>query len=205
MFYDWMGFSVKNHITYKSARESHDGSFHHKHTLAIQYYYYLLIKPKFGQRTIGSYTNKKRHFWVVTASVFSQRFYSLMKPFFKLTRTACHGIHPFSSLLRCGWCGLCVVKGVEWLCIQFVNMFSGMMFIVCIWLARTGQMDGPALLERSRVCQNSLQQNLTRKDIKSSRFEYQFSNLIHTVSLPVHQNGMSSYILDTSRTTYWLL
>jgi len=30
-------------------------------------------------------------------------------------------------------------------------------------------------------------------------------NHIHTVSLPVHQNGMWSYIVKISRTTYWLL
>ena len=46
-------------------------------------YYYLIIKLLFWKqkRTIGSYTNKKV-LWVVTARVFFQRFYSLMKLFF---------------------------------------------------------------------------------------------------------------------------
>ena len=47
--------------------------------------------------------------------------------FLKLTRTAWHGF-PFrncSTVVFAFWRGLCVVKGVEWLCIQFVKCNTG--------------------------------------------------------------------------------
>ena len=90
-----------------------------RYTILLLSYHQTQIWTR--KRTIGTYINKKRHFWVVTASVFFQRFDSLMKSFFKFTRKACHGLLPFSPLLHCGWCGLCVVKGLECLCIQIVK------------------------------------------------------------------------------------
>jgi len=93
----------------------------------FQNYYYLIIKLLFRKqkRTIGSYTNKKVLLsrdspWFFPAFLFFDEIF-----FLQINRTAWHGF-PFRNCstvvfaFRRGY-----VKGVEWLCIQFVKYNTG--------------------------------------------------------------------------------
>ena len=91
--------------------------------------YYLIIKLLFWKqkRTIGSYTNKKvllsrdSPFFFPAFLFFNETFFP------KLTRTAWHGFsyRNYSTVVFASWRGSCVVKGMEWLCIQFVKCNTG--------------------------------------------------------------------------------
>ena len=88
-------------------------------------YYHLIIKLLFWKqkRTIGSYTNKKvllsrdNPCFFTAFLLFDQTF------FLQIVRTTWHGFsyRNYSTVVFAFWRGLCVVKGVEWLCIQFVK------------------------------------------------------------------------------------
>ena len=63
----------------------------------------------------------------MTAHVFPQHFYSLMKPFFLnlLEQRETDSLFATIQLWITCWRGLCVVKDVEWLCIQLVKCNTG--------------------------------------------------------------------------------
>jgi len=89
----------------------------------FQNYHYLIIKLLFRKqkRTIGSYTNKKVLLSRDSPCFFPAFLFFDEIFFLKITRTAWHGF-PFRNCstvvfaFRRGY-----VKGVEWLCIQFVK------------------------------------------------------------------------------------
>lgn len=191
---------------------------------------------------------------------FFQALFSLMKPFFKLTRTACHGLPDFLPLL-CGWCGLYVVKGVDWLCMQSVKCNTESYSVLCFTARKVFPALSVILLaalhlvvnESSHSSHHWNQQVLVVGSLKlvfhdnppifyvfgcdvlcriwlASTDEHALQSLpeqfsatsasrgckILSLLIPIqqshsysqftsHQNGMLSYIVDTSRTTYLLL
>ena len=81
----------------------------------------LLSNYYFGNRKgLLDLIQTKKYFWVVTVRVFFQRFYSLMKSFFlnSLEQRDTVTFRNCSTVVFAFWRGY--VKGVEWLCIQFV-------------------------------------------------------------------------------------
>jgi len=93
----------------------------------FQNYYYLIIKLLFRKqkRTIGSYTNKKVLLSRDSPCIFPAFLFFDEIIFLKLTRTAWHGFpfRNYSTVVFASWRGY--VKGVEWLCIQFVKCNTG--------------------------------------------------------------------------------
>jgi len=82
------------------------------------------------KRTIGSHTNKKILLshdspWFFPSFLFFNETF-----FLKFTRTAWHGFsyRKYSTVVFAFWRGLCVVKGMEWLCIQFLKCNTGVIF-----------------------------------------------------------------------------
>jgi len=90
-------------------------------TIIILWNYYFR-----NRKGLLDHIQTKKYFGIVTARVFSQRFYSLMKPFFLKSLEQRDTDSLFATIpLWYSLFGVDCTKGVECLCTQFVNCNTG--------------------------------------------------------------------------------
>ena len=169
-------------------------------------YYWIIYKQK------STFESWNPVFFSESAFLFRDETFCL-----KLTRTVCHRIpfRHYTALLFAFWRGLCVVKGVESsVCIQFVNYNTGVI------LSEYRRLAGFRLWGALSTCKKHwraiafwpvpgqwelpLGESASREHKMPLAPNTNPAIAFNTVRLPVNQNGMLSYIVDTFWTTCWL-